>query len=89
MGLKKGISSNLKRVNFLDVNLNINDNSYKPFSKFNAIPTYINVSSKHLASIVKQTTNAINIRINRWSSKNIFHNHKEFYNEILQNSGWT
>ena len=53
MGLKIEISSNFKIVNFLDVTLNLNDNSYKPFSKTNAIPTYINVSSNHPASIVK------------------------------------
>ena len=33
MGLKIKISSNLKIVSFLDVTLNLNDNSYKPFSK--------------------------------------------------------
>ena len=88
-GLKIEISSNLKIVNLLDVTLNLNDNSYKPFSKPNAIRTYINVSSNHLASIVEQIPNAINIRINRLSySKNIFNNLKEFFNEALHNSGY-
>ena len=42
----------------------------------------------HLASIVKQILNAINIRIIRLSSsKNIFDNHKEFYNKAVHNSG--
>ena len=66
----------------------MNDNSYKPFSKTNTILTYINVSSNHPASIVKQIPNAINIKINRLSSsKNIFNNHKEFYNGAIHNSG--
>ena len=66
------ISSNLKIVNFLDVALYLNDNSYKPLGKVNAIPTYINVSSHHPSFIVKQILNAINIRINKLSfSKNI------------------
>ena len=53
------------------------------------MPTYINVSSNHPVSIVKQISNAINIRINRLSSsKNIFDNHKEFYNEALYSSGY-
>ena len=82
MGLKIEISSNLKIVIFLDVTLNLNDNSYKPFSKANAIPTYLNFSSnRRPAPIVKQIPNLINMRINRLSSKNIFNNHKEFYNE--------
>ena len=89
MGLKIEISSDLKIVNFLDVTLNLNDNSYKPFSKTNAIPTYINFSSNHPTSIVKQIPNAINIRINRLSSsKNIFDNHEEFYNEALHYSSY-
>ena len=53
MGLKIEISSNLKIVNFLDVTLNLSINSYKPFIKSNAIPTYINVSSNLPESIVK------------------------------------
>ena len=39
MGLKIEFSSYLKIVNFLDVILNLSTNSYKPFSKANAIPT--------------------------------------------------
>ena len=84
------ISSNLKITDFLDVTLNLN--TYKSFSKTNVILTYINVSSNHPASIVKQIPNTINIRINRLSSsKSIFDNHKEFYNEALHNSSykWT
>ena len=33
MGLKIEISLNLKIVSFLDISLNLNDNSYKPFNK--------------------------------------------------------
>ena len=87
MGLKIGINSNFKIINFLDVTLNLNDNSYKPFWKTNTIPTFINVSSNHPTSIIKQIPNVIDIRINRLStSKNIFDNHKEFYNEAIHNS---
>ena len=51
------------------------------------MPTYINICSNHPVSIVIQIPNAINIRINRLSSsKNIFNNHKEFYNEALYNN---
>ena len=53
MGLKIEISSKLKIVNFLDLSLNLKDNSYKSFSKSTTIPTYINVSSNHPESIVK------------------------------------
>ena len=89
IGLKIEISSNLKIVNFLDVTLNLSNNSYKPFSKSTTIPTYINVNSNHPASKIKQIPNAIDIRISRLlSSKNIFNNHKEFFNETLYNSSY-
>ena len=89
MGLKIKISSNLKIVNFGDATLNLNENSCKLFSKANAILTYIGVSSNHTASIVKQTPNAIDMIINRLSSsKNIFNNHMEFYNESILNCGY-
>ena len=90
MRLKIEISSNLKIINFLDATLNLSNNFYKPFNKSNTTPTYINVSSNHPASIVKQIPNAINIRIYRLlSSKNISNNNnKEFYNEVEYNSGY-
>ena len=90
MGLKIEISSNLNIVNFLDVTLNLNNNSYKQFSMSNIIPKYINVNSSRPAeSNVKQIFGAINIRINSLSSsKNIFNNKKNSYNEALYNCSY-
>ena len=52
------------------------------------MPTYINVSYNHPTRIIKQIPNAISIRINRFSSsKMIFNNYKEIYNEAILNSG--
>ena len=53
MGLKIEIRLNLKIVYFLDVTFTLNDNSYKPLNKTNAIPIYINVSSYHPIPIIK------------------------------------
>ena len=88
MGLKIEISLNLKIVNFLDVILNLNDNSYKPFNKFNTIPRYINVSSNHPTSMIKQIPNVINIRIIDYHLQKTFNNHKEFYNETIYKSSY-
>ena len=88
MGLKIKISSNFI-VNFFGVTFNMNSNSYKPFNKTNDLLTYINVSSNHPTFIIKQIPDEINIRINRLSSsKKIFNNHKEFYNEAIHNNGY-
>ena len=79
MWLKIEISSNLKIIHFLDVTLNLTNNTYKQVSKANTTSIYINVNSNHPESLVNQIPNAISIRINRLSSsKNIFNNDKEF-----------
>ena len=54
LGIKTEISSNIKIANFLDVTLNLSDNSYRPFLKTNQYPSYINVNSNHPSSIIKQ-----------------------------------
>ena len=68
LGLRIEIASNLKIENFLDVSLNLNNGIFKPFSKSNSTPTYINTDSNHPRSILKQILNAMNQRINRLSS---------------------
>ena len=43
LGLRIEIASNLKIVDFVDVTLNLNNGTFKPFSKSNSDPTYINI----------------------------------------------
>ena len=54
LGFKIEISSNIKIANFLDVTLDLSNNSYKPFIKPNQNPSYINVNSNHPKNIIKQ-----------------------------------
>ena len=63
--LRIEIASNLKIVNFLDLTLNLENGTFKPFCKSNCTSTYINVNSNHPRSIMKQIPNAVNQRINR------------------------
>ena len=53
LGLRIEIASKLKIVEFLDVSLNLNNGTFKPFSKSNSNPTYINIASNNLKSILK------------------------------------
>ena len=48
------ISSNIKVANFLDVTLNLSDNSYRTFLKTIQYSSYVNVNSIHPCSIIKQ-----------------------------------
>ena len=60
--------SNIKIVNFLDVTLDLSNNSYKPFIKTNQNPLYINVNSNHPKNIIKQIPKAVNLRMGKLSA---------------------
>ena len=84
---KTEISTNIKIANYLDVTLDLSNNSYRPFLKTNQCPSYINVNSNHPSSIIKQVPKAVNTRIKRLSSnKNVFHENGKMYIETLRNS---
>ena len=54
LGFKIEVSSNNKIDNFLDVTLNLSNNTFKLFLKTDPYPSYINVNSNHLKTIIKQ-----------------------------------
>ena len=68
LGLRNEMGSNLKIVNFLDVTLNLDKGTFKPFSKSYLTPSNIIVNSNHPRSIQKQIPNAVTQRINKLSS---------------------
>ena len=85
-GLLIEIASNLKIVDFLDVTLNFNNSTFKPFSMNSSAPTYVNIDSNHPRSLLKQIPNAVNQRINRLSScERIFEDSKSIYDGSPQN----
>ena len=89
LGLRIQIVSNLKIVDFLDVTLNLNNGTFKLFSKNDFAPRYINTSSNHPRSVLRQIPNAVNQRINRLSScKKIFEESKGRYDDALKDSGF-
>ena len=89
IGLRIEIASNLKIVVFLDVTLNLNNGTFKPYCKSNSVPTFINIDSNHPRTLLKQIPNAVNQRINwRSSCKIIFEESKSVYDEALKNSGF-
>ena len=89
LGLRIQIASNLKIVDFLDVTLNLDNGTFKPFSKNNSAPRYIDVSSNHPRLVLRQIANAVNVRINKLSScKKIFEENKSRYDDALKDSGF-
>ena len=89
LGFRIQIASNLKIVDFLDVTLNLNNGAFKPFSKNDSAPRYINISSNHPRSVLRQIPNAVNQRINKLSSgKKMFEENKSRYDDALKDSGF-
>lgn len=89
LGLKIEISSNLKIVNFLDITLNLSNDTFRPFHKLDQTPLYINIHSNHPKSVIEHIPKTANTRINKLSSNHrIFEENKFTYNQALRNSGF-
>ena len=88
-GLSITIDTNLKVVNFLDITLDLNTGTHKPYCKPNDTPMYINVSSNHPKSIIKAIPGMIEERLSKLSSnKSIFDQAKPIYESALKESGF-
>jgi hypothetical protein len=89
MGLKITAEVNYKTVNFLDVTLNLTNESYKPRRKPNNDLLYIHKESNHPPSITKQLPAAINRRIASLSSdKQTFDSFVSTYDNALKQSNY-
>ena len=89
-GLSITIQSNFKKVDFLDVTFDLNNNVYKPFRKEKGKPIYINKHSNHARSILKQLPKSIEKRISETlSNKDIFEESIKPYKDALKESGFS
>ena len=89
LGLRIQIASNLKIVDFFDFTLNLNNGTFKSFSKNKSAPTNVNIDSNFPRSLLKQIPYVMNQRINRLSlCKITFEETKRIYDESLKNSGF-
>ena len=62
-GLSITTKTNLKDVQFLDIELDLINITYRPYKKPNDNTMYINVNSNHPPSIIKQIPSSINRRL--------------------------
>ena len=83
------IPHDLKTVNFLDVTLNLTNESFKPYRKPNDKPLYIHVDSNHPANVIKQVPMGINKRLASISStQDEFNRAAPAYQKALNASGY-
>lgn len=88
-GLNITIDANVKNVNFLDINLDLSTNTYKPYMKPNDRPTYVHRSSNHPRGILENIPKSVNKRLSKISAnEDIFNSAAPPYQEALASSGY-
>ena len=87
-GISLEIECNLKTVNYLDITLDLNTGTYKPYRKPNDETIHIHAKSNHPANILKQLPISIESRLSNLSSNSeIFHEASKHYKNIVNQSG--
>ena len=76
-------------MNYLDVTLNLENSTYRPYKKENNQIKYINIESNHPPSIIKQLPLSIESRLSSLSSsEEIFNDSVIPYQDALDKSGY-
>ena len=89
IGFSIDIQTNLKEVDFLDVTLNLQNGTYRPYKKPDDKLLYIHSLSNHPPQIIKQLPNSISERLSKNSSNQEFFNTvKVEYEDALKMSGY-
>ena len=88
-GLSITATANLKSVNFLDVNFNLESGLYRPYIKPNDKPSYVHKDSNHPKSILRNIPLAVNRRLSSISAnEEVFNAAIPSYQEALEKSGY-
>ena len=83
------IECNKKIVDYLDVTLNLNNGTYKPYCKPDNKIQYINIESNHPPNIINQIPKTIEKRLSDLSSnETIFNAAVPIYQKALKDSGY-
>ena len=83
------IQCNMKKVNYLDVTLNLENSTYRHYQKQNNQIKYINTESNHPPSIIRQLPLSIEFLLSLLSaSEEIFNDSVTPYQDALDKSGY-
>ena len=87
-GLEVTIEANLKIINFLDICMDLETNTYKPYTKPNTTPLYIHSQSNHPPTVLRNLPAGINRRLSSIScNQSVFDAAAPLYQEALDKSG--
>ena len=89
-GLEITIQANKKKVQFLDVYLDLQTGEYGPYLKPNDTPIYVHAGSNHPPEILRNIPKGVNRRLSMISAtKDIFERAAPVYQAALEKSGYT
>ena len=81
--------ANLKVVDFLDVTFDLENDTFKPFTKPNNTPQYVNKLSNHPPSVLRNLPASVNQRLSSISSdEKMFKSAVPLYQEAIKKSGY-
>ena len=88
-GLNITIEANLNTVDFLDITLNLEEDTYEPYTKPNNVIQYVNANSNHPKNVLDNIPIGIEKRVNKLSKNEfLFNKHKDTYQEALSRAGY-
>ena len=88
-GLRITIEANKKVVNYLDVTLDFNRGTHRPYLKPGNTPIYVNTKSNHPQNVIRAIPKGINHRLSDISSnQDEFKKSTSIYQEALAKSGY-
>ena len=80
---------NSKRVDFLDIIFDLDDESYEPYNKPGNIPQYVHRLSNHPPAIIKNIPTNVNKRLSSISSsEKLFQKAAPLFQEAIEKSGY-
>ena len=89
-GLRIKIQVNLRIVNFLDVQLNLDSSTCQPYRKPDNNPVYVNKNYNQPTTVLKQLPKSIEKRISDiLSNENVFTQSIPTYQDAFRKSGFT
>ena len=90
LGLKITIEFGIKRTDYLDVNMDLSNGTYRPYRKPNDLPIYVHKESNHPPSTTRELPKMVNKRLNSIScNEQVFKEASPVYQAALNNSGYT
>ena len=88
-GLEVTAAANKKKDQFLDIELDLTNQTFSPYIKKGDIPLYVHKNSNHPKSVTRNIPKAVNKRLSALSSnQEIFNKIAPIFQEALKKSGY-